>query len=329
MENIQIPHNLSISNCNMLALNLYGLPLEEEYNLLLNLGNTEPFGMLYAGAIIRQFFYRNKAKITADIHPSTSYPLNMGFYKSIGFNLGKKPGEGNISDNHLPIEYLNIKDLDQKAKDNKELIQETINSKAKDLSIVLSRGEELLNKYLQFSLREIMRNVIEHAIADKIWLAGQYWQTRDLVEIAILDEGMGIYESLSRNKKLNISNNEVALHYSLQPGISRMVPNKRNQYDAWANSGYGLFMTSSLCKNLGGDFVMSSGNKMIFVKDDKEIFYETNFTGTAIRLRLKPSQIQDSDLLTKISKEGRKIIQKKGSGVLNKPSKSSTSFMDD
>ncbi len=65
---------------------------------------------------------------------------------------------------------------------------------------------------------------------------------------------------------------------------------KRN--DAWANSGYGLFMTSQLCQR-GSSFVIESGKTLLQIQDDKTVDQEIDYPGTAIRLRFKTDRVED------------------------------------
>ena len=88
---------------------------------------------------------------------------------------------------------------------------------------------------------------------ETIWLAGKYWPHKgNIVEIAILDEGVGIMQTLSEHPGIRVNNDADALLLSLEPGLTG------NQFaygsdDPWRNTGYGLFMTSSICQK-GGDF---------------------------------------------------------------------------
>ncbi len=122
---------------------------------------------------------------------------------------------------------------------------------------------------LQYLLREAIRNIPEHAETDDVWLCGQYWHNRDLAEIAILDEGIGIFKSISHNQvhRAYISSNEEALRWALKPGVSvAFIPSRgQRDDDPWANSGYGLYMISEICKLTEGWFTLASGDDCIRV----------------------------------------------------------------
>ena len=153
-----------------------------------------------------------------------------------------------------------------------------------------------------------MRNVIEHSDAAHIWLAAQYWPQRRRVEIAILDEGIGLLNSLNRNPKHNFEDDEKALFMAVQPGISGVKKRKgRHPHGAWANSGYGLYMTSALTQK-GGDFLICSGSKAIHLHGEESEFLDASYQGTAIRMVLDTRRIEDLDhSLNEIRGVGEKI----------------------
>lgn len=81
-----------------------------------------------------------------------------------------------------------------------------------------------------------------------------------LQEIAIVDEGIGVKKSLQKNSihRAYATDDESALSYAIKAGISQAVldPRRGNRSnDEWANSGYGLYMVSEICKELGGNLL--------------------------------------------------------------------------
>ena len=137
---------------------------------------------------------------------------------------------------------------------------EIIEGEARRIAYMLTRSDDgAITETLTYAVREIMRNVVEHGQASHIWYAAQYWPTKNKVEVSILDEGVGLLPSLSRNPRLHVDSNQKAIILALQPGVSGIPKEKRRRSDGgWVNSGYGLFMTSSLCQ-AGGDFTICNG----------------------------------------------------------------------
>lgn len=170
------------------------------------------------------------------------------------------PGEASGNDNYLPITELDFHTMHRKEIDKGNLIEmgNLIESESEKLSKILSRNNKELQTLLTYLLREILRNIPEHSNSTKAWICGQYW-TNNTAEIAIIDEGIGIKNSLQKNvvHKKYISDDEDALRCSVKAGISQAFqPAKKNKSDEiWANSGFGLYMASEICKDLEGSFV--------------------------------------------------------------------------
>lgn len=290
-----------------------------------------PFPMLVVSTTIRQLRANSIVKKCKAINCNNTYAEHMRFYKAIGINKGRELSENYGNSNYLPITKLEIKDLKNEGIENIERIQEVIENKAKLMSRVLSNGNIPFMNWLKYILTEIMRNIPEHSQANEIWYCAQYWPSYDLVELAILDEGIGIRKSLIDNPAHGeeIKNDEDALRLAIQPGISKaFAPGcKTNSDDIWANSGYGLFMVSRLCEELGGSFIILSGENALKVTSGQEQeLYSTDFNGTAIQIRIRPSKIKDYEKVAKkILDEGEKIA-KQNSGRFESASKSSKSL---
>ncbi len=236
----------------------------------------------------------------------------MGFFKSIRLNYGKEPGEAFGSSTYVPITKIEIDDLRKLARFKGEHIGHAIERKSRELALVLSQGARDLSDHLTFSIRELMRNVVEHSESPVIWLAGQYWPTKDLVEIALLDEGIGVSCHLSRNPYLEIRNDADALLFAIEPGISgSALPGRKTvEDDMWDNSGFGLYMTSSLCQ-LGGEFAICSGTSTLHLSGGQTRFLNSCHHGTAVMMRLYVSNMRKlQDVIEELVRQGERRARK-------------------
>lgn len=281
------------------------------------MGNVRPFGMLLVSAKLRNIRLNNShASFSLTGYDNKTYAAHMGFFKSFNADFGKSPGEANGNGNYIPITCLNVRELKLEAYDSDNgVVQNVVERKSRELAKVLTRGNLEIEEIVTYSIREVMRNIVEHSTADEIWFAGQYWAGEDTVEISLLDEGVGVKQAISVNSNLTIKNPEDALLLAIEPGISgkafKYKGRERVQEDTvWKNSGYGLFVTSKICQ-LGGDFLICSGEKALSIKGDKHKILDTNFSGTAIRMRLKVSEIAnfEGDLVNAIVNEGESIAK--------------------
>lgn len=244
----------------------------------------------------------------------------MGFFKSFNLDHGKMPGEAMGSNTYLPITCLTAQELMSEASQEHEPIQEVIERRAKELSQKLAQQRDNnLVETLTFSIREIMRNTFEHSGASCIWYCAQYWPMYNKAEIVLLDEGMGIEESIKINPFLEVKNDSDAIQQAVMPGISskNFKGARVNRNDPWHNSGYGLYMTSRLCRN-GGAIYVSSGDHGILLDGSGKTHYNLGHycQGTVIKLDLLISKLdQLSSQLQLFRKEGYEIASKiKGIG---------------
>jgi hypothetical protein len=238
----------------------------------------------------------------------------MGFYKSVGADYGNEPGEAAGNSRYIPITRLRKSDLYSEARQRHSVVGEAIEAESHRIACVLTQEKtgDLVDT-LTYSLREIFRNVVEHSGAEAVWYAAQYWPTKKRVEIGILDEGVGIQAGLSANTRYRELDDHNALHLALQPGVSGVARAERSDTrasdDPWANSGYGLYMTSAICQR-GGNFVIASGSKALFMDAEDVTFEDTIFNGTAIRMVLDTSRVENiTRTLDSIRRRGEKTAR--------------------
>jgi len=299
------------------AKELGELKVDEPFTFYANMKWVRPFGMLLAASAIKQF--RNKyADIPFNVKLSSAgnsidYAGHMGFFKSISekIDVGKMPGEASGNDNYIPITELDLHQIHREEIENGHFIGmgDTIEKESSRLAKILSRSNKEIHALLTYLIREILRNIPEHSDSYKAWICGQYWSD-GMAEIAIVDEGIGIKNSLQQNAthRKYIKTDEDALKCAIKAGISQAFqPEKVNKSDdPWANSGFGLYMASEICKELGGSFCLATGNKYINIHSDgKTRIGDTDFRGTAVKIAISTSEISNSQaIISKIAKHG-------------------------
>ncbi|QPZ92318.1 ATP-binding protein [Thioclava electrotropha] len=233
------------------------------------------------------------------------YAANLGFFKSFGLNHGKEPGEAAGSSRYIPIRDLNVAQIKDEAVDRFLEVGDVIEERAAELAKILTQDEAGdLQDTLTYSIREIMRNVVEHSKSENIHVCAQYWPSRHEVEVGIVDDGIGVHAALTSNPAHDDLGEKEALELSLMPGISGnpMAGKGRNE---WNNSGYGLYMTNRICRN-GGHFLICSGGHGIELSQDGKENFETSFQGTAIRLFIDTRNLTDlRGRLAEFAEDGR------------------------
>jgi len=258
-----------------------------------NLSLIDPISLLLVSSEIYLFKVKNSdSEFSAKNYNHCTYPAHMGFFQAFGLNHGKLPGEATSNNRYIPISIYKTIEIKDAARDSMIHPAEILEDFAKDISNVLTQGrDEALTDILRYSIREILRNIVEHSKSDKFGFCAQYLPTKNQVSFAVLDRGIGIRTSLLDNPKLNIKDDLDAIRESLLPGVSGKVypGQKRKPKGEWANSGYGLYMTNNICIN-GGNFFIASGNKGLYITEKEEKIIDVAIHGTALNLTINLNQ---------------------------------------
>ena len=210
-----------------------------------------------------------------------SYLNFFGFFQYIGLESGNTPNNNSGNSNYIPITIISEDSLSDCEGD---LLQEKIDNKSLDLSkIIFEKESDDMKAYmLSYCIREIIRNVFEHAEANKCVIMGQKWRN-GFAEIAIADEGIGIFNTI--NPVHSVDNVEEGIRLALLPGISQeTAPNDVN--NKWQNSGFGLYVISELGREYG-DFAISSNKLILHRKNNEENIDTIPLEGTLIKLKIK------------------------------------------
>ena len=331
---IALPSKLNLMNTIKFCNDMWALEPAEEYIFdFQNLSFTEPFTMAYVSLELKRFSQLNKGKCSASNFEHLEYQSHMGFFRAFGLNHGKEPGEAPGSSTYLPITILNIKELKYEAYDEGYEVGELLEKKAEIISEILTKNDTSIEliETLTFSIREILRNVVEHSNSEIIEYCAQYWPAKSLVEVAIFDTGTGIKKGLSTNPFLEIKCERDALHMALLPSVSgkmyKGVAIQKN--NPWQNSGYGLYMTNRICRKGSDFFIVSNDAGLLF--NHKKTDLNCTYKGTALRLRINTKNLSScNEMLATFREEGEtKALELDKDGTVIKASIASTMLRKD
>lgn len=282
-----------------------------------------PTAMLVAGSKLRKWIINRQKKrlnTTKSGHNSSnnvhSYLMHLGFFDFIMMGGGNQVGQARGSSAYLPITRIVKPAYDANSQELQiwyDKIMSSVRGLARVVSGTVEDTEE--NRLYNYALREIIRNVFEHSEATECYVCGQRWWNGK-VEIAVIDEGVGIANSLKRSHRIP-SDNE-ALSMAIKQGVSSTsnIDQAQNIYD---NSGFGLYVLSQLASSFGW-YVLGSGTARL-VGHGKNVSQATlNFSGTYFGMQLQRPPQQFSQLLDDIISSGEEEaeasgISKKASGM--------------
>lgn len=341
---IHMPASLNAIGVVSFSKLIEDIPVAHEYQL--DFGGTHgafPFGMLVTSCMIKimqdELIEKCNTKgvnptfgvVNTSAYGSTyGYMSHVGYFQSIGFDIGRAVGEAHGSNTHVPITEISFPELRRKYEGIHycDAIEEEAAKLARVLdecnagcNDVTETEESYSQLALTYLIREMIRNSYEHSEGKSVYVCGQFLKTKRVAEIAIVDEGLGVYRTIRRFHK--VANHEEALQKALLPGVSGARLNAKDE-DKCANSGYGLYMASELCTlTESSQFVIASGDTMLLVKKQYRRRYSIkNFPGTAVMVNIHiDSDINFDECLSEILKTGTKLAKEAG----NNPSASMAS----
>ena len=255
-----------------------------------------PFGTLIAATGIRSFVRRRHklglVTIVSGAHhhrDAISYLRYIGFFPFIGIEAGNRPNEAPGSNRYLPITPISKDELQGSGL----RIQDEIDKRSRQLAGVIFAGihNETRRDMLGYCLRETIRNVFEHAGVEECVVMAQRWDNGN-AEIAIVDEGRGLFASLSESHA--IADQRTAISEAIKPGISRI--NDPCNDDRWQNSGFGLYVVSELGKKFGS-FTIASDDNALLIADGENLWATFPINGTALKLSIT---IEDPDYFSNL-----------------------------
>lgn len=331
---IPVPSSFDLATALTFSSLLFSIEESEEYVFDFSSTRTiEPFPMLLVSSQIRRLADKfPNSKLACTNYKHMTYAGHMGFFQAFGLDFGKFPGEANGSSTYLPLTLFDCQNLIQQAADKGTEVGDEVEEVSKRLARLLCSQDGAVYDTLAYSLRELMRNVVEHSQSRQFGVCAQYWPSKNKVEVAIFDRGIGLQASLRHNPHLDVSDDKRAVNYALMPAVSgKAFKGSRKQRGNWANSGFGLYMTSRICRN-GGTFFIASGETGMLIthKSEGKKYFQCAFQGTAVRMVVRTNQIAElRDALEQYRNEGY-AIQSKYKEIVNiDPSAASLMLSED
>ncbi|WP_299734610.1 hypothetical protein [uncultured Roseobacter sp.] len=219
------------------------------------------------------------------------YADHIGYFRFLGFSRGNQIGDASGSGNYVPIHLFDINKLKANAGD--EPYGKIVSEESLRLAEVLTQSNKGgLFVAVEYAIREVFRNAVEHGMGSKAALLGQYWPTKEIAEIVICDNGVGIAETL---KDYYDTDSPIdALSLSLNPGISGTSDLEReHQNPYYRNSGFGLYTTSTFCAE-HGLFRVISGDAGVTRQSNNLNSHNWSFDGTCVQMKIRTSDLNDS-----------------------------------
>lgn len=116
-----------------------------------------------------------------------------------------------------------------------------------------------------YVITEILNNVADHSGDSGIAIA-QYYPTKKRVQFSALDNGVGFLANI-QNKFPNIKTQDEAIKKALERGVTA---SQNLMYGSERNAGYGLFVVSSLVKEIqNSELLILCKDTLISIRQDR------------------------------------------------------------
>ena len=277
--------------------------------------NIEPFGLLLitsAVASLRESGCRiNTTSAPSRDQKSHEYLAHLGFWRELQVEHDIPIDPGSLTKNTVPITQLAYDELFHKAGRRDPIRAGIVTEFSGKLATAITKSVDptALWLMLEYSFREMLRNVFEHSRSNTAWLIGHTWQKIGRVQIAILDRGCGLASSLARTRRCE--NDSEAIQFALQPGVSgKDTAHKRSMEETerlfeqfpegdpriYDNSGFGLTNTYELCRR-AGTFGITSGRAWFSDGISGRFVQEApHHQGTAVQIDISLPRVEQSML---------------------------------
>lgn len=127
---------------------------------------------------------------------------------------------------------------------------------------------------------------------------GQYWTERREIELAVIDQGIGLRRALVENPRFaGLNSDRNAIRLALLPSTSGKKiydPSKaEREYDEdgeWGNSGFGLYITSQIARR-AGRFLIASGDSRLELSGNAQKPGGFSLPGTLVSMKFNVDRL--------------------------------------
>lgn len=159
------------------------------------------------------------------------------------------------SKTYIPIEIVDNKNANK----NKEKITSKIMNNFNHLG---DDDKEDLRKYLDYMVREILNNAIQHSLSPiGAVIVGQYFPKQKKLQICVVDKGIGFLSNLKL--RYDVKTEQEAILKALEKGVSSPPAKLNPYYSGEDNAGYGLYALKTMIEKTNGKLLIISNNGVV------------------------------------------------------------------
>lgn len=255
------------------------LEKDDSVNVKLKFGNfTNPELLPVCSLFLRNLKREGKIGIIENVNTNLDYLSRCNFLKSIEYNYKesffRRRNKNLVELTILPVKQEYLKQATDKCSAIIKLIKENYKVDSNIYSV------------LNFCLWEVIDNVFNHSESkDEFSMIVQNFPTKNELNIAVVDNGIGIHQALISGKS---EFNYLTARESLKKCIEKSVTNGKGQ-------GNGLFYTKKFILKNKGEFLIYSGSYCLWINKSGNTSIErvSKWRGTIIFMKIKTNNLVD------------------------------------
>lgn len=150
---------------------------------------------------------------------------------------------------------------------------------------------------LSYIFTELFQNSLTHGQragfqSAAVWVCAQYYPSRDLIRIGVVDNGCGVLATLAEHRLLKERSHRAAIYLALQPRVS-CNRDVQLRPDA-TNSGVGLTTVHRITRQAGGVLQIATGTDLATIGTAKDSVKATpHWQGVGIAITIHRQKLKD------------------------------------
>lgn len=215
------------------------------------------------------------------------YLQRVDFLRHLGIELEERFTRRATTDRFVPVRSLNF-------------ASGSVDEVASEITRCVlpdTHPEDDVFRALQYAAGELLSNAKYHS-GGRAFASAQFFPARNLVRIAVADDGMGIRRSFTNtSREADAATADSAIRLALTPGVSSALLRPISQpYGGQNHRGVGLSITRILAKEAGGRLTIATEDGWFDELNGREISRTGaphQVPGTLVALTLHRDQIAD------------------------------------
>lgn len=233
----------------------------------------DPLGMATLRALLEQQAATKDIEIQFLSRDLTAYLARMDFFKDLDIGGVDLSHIGNRHDRSGSlVEITKVTSLSQAETTASQLAEALTGSLTKsDRNAPVddaTGGNEFdsFRRPIEYALKELLQNSLTHARREgrgeaAVWVTCQYYSRRELVRMAIVDNGCGFLATLRSHPEVVEKTHRCAIEAALLPRVS-CNRGPMAAFGGTENQGVGLTTTAKIAEVAGGSILVASGDAM-------------------------------------------------------------------